>query len=72
MFYFNSAGLLGVTRIHWRSDIVRTGYYLSVVVLMGDRVGLGLVACGVSASRGLFSPPTEYQGSLAFIDSLAF
>ena len=79
MFYFNSAGLLGLTRIHWRSDIVRTGYYLSVVVLMGDRVRLGLVGgktvpppCGVSASRGLFSPPTEYQGSLAFIDSLAF
>ena len=30
MFYFNSAGLLGLTGIHWRSDIVRTGYYLSV------------------------------------------
>ena len=30
MFYFNSAGLLGLARIHWRSDIVRTGYYLSV------------------------------------------
>ena len=44
-----------------------------VVVLMGDRVRLGLVGgktvppppCGVPASRGLFSPPTEYQGKEA-------
>ena len=57
MFYFNSAGLLGLTRIHWRSDIVRTGYYLSVVVLMGDRVRLGLVG-------GKTVPPPPHVGFL--------